>query len=223
MGAGNGAHPKHVAHLWRARRVEAQRLVKGRRLLPSRKEARRMRSEVYGLAGGGWRTRPRRTQRAGKGSTADWGQGTGRSADPEHVAHIRDAGGVEVQWLVKHRRDLSSNLPMVERKACGPEAGGGAKPRAGEGSTACGFGAGNRNRALSCTPCSGYTPPRSILNIACMVVTLEVSKLSGWLNADVHCRESKGRHRMRSEYTGRQAGGGGRDRGARSVQERARS
>ena len=38
LGAGNGAHPKHVAHLWRARRVEAQRLVKGRRLLPSRKE-----------------------------------------------------------------------------------------------------------------------------------------------------------------------------------------
>ena len=95
-----------------------------------------MRSEVYGLAGGGWRTRPRRTQRAGKGSTADWGQGTGRSADPEHEAHIRDAGGVEAQWLVEHRRDLSSNLPMVERKACGPEAGGGAKPRAGEGSTA---------------------------------------------------------------------------------------
>ena len=27
-----------------------------------------------------------------------------------------------------------------------------------------------------------------------MVVTLEVSKLSGWLNADAYCRESKGGH-----------------------------
>ena len=25
-------------------------------------------------------------------------------------------------------------------------------------------------------------------NICCMVVTLEVSKLSGWLNADAYCR-----------------------------------
>ena len=50
------------------------------------------------------------------------------------------------------------------------------------------------------------------LNMACMVVTREVSKLSGWLNADADCRESKGRHRMRSEYTGYQAGGGGRPR-----------
>eukprot|EP00964_Phaeocystis_antarctica_P094000 scaffold60773_cov44-Phaeocystis_antarctica.AAC.3 len=32
-----------------------------------------------------------------------------------------------------------------------------------------------------------------------MVVTLEVSKLSGWLNADKPCRESKGGHAVRSE------------------------
>ena len=29
-----------------------------------------------------------------------------------------------------------------------------------------------------------------------MSVTLEVSKLSGWLNADADCRESKGGHTM---------------------------
>ena len=32
-----------------------------------------------------------------------------------------------------------------------------------------------------------------------MVVTLEVSKLSGWLNADVDCREPKGGHTVRCE------------------------
>ena len=36
-------------------------------------------------------------------------------------------------------------------------------------------------------------------NIWYMVVTLEVSKLSGWLNADASCRESRGGHAMRSE------------------------
>ena len=33
-------------------------------------------------------------------------------------------------------------------------------------------------------------------------MTLEVSKLSGWLNADASCRESKGRHTVRGEVYG---------------------
>ena len=40
-----------------------------------------------------------------------------------------------------------------------------------------------------------------------MVMTLEVSKLSGLLNADASCRESKRGHTVRGEYTG---SGGGR-------------
>ena len=32
-----------------------------------------------------------------------------------------------------------------------------------------------------------------------MVVTLEVSKLSGWLNADAYCRESIEGHAVRGE------------------------
>ena len=44
-----------------------------------------------------------------------------------------------------------------------------------------------------------------------MFVTLEVSKLSGWLNADAYCRESKGGHTMLwARCAGREAGGGGR-------------
>ena len=54
------------------------------------------------------------------------------------------------------------------------------------------------------------------MNMAFMVVTLEVSKLSGWLSADARCRESKGGHTVRGEV--RPAGGGrgdGRPRGGR--------
>ena len=37
------------------------------------------------------------------------------------------------------------------------------------------------------------------LNMLSMVVMLGVSKLSGWLNADTLCRESKGGQTMRGE------------------------
>ena len=37
------------------------------------------------------------------------------------------------------------------------------------------------------------------LNMCCTFVTLEVSKLSGWLNADAYCREPKGGHAVRPE------------------------
>ena len=54
-----------------------------------------------------------------------------------------------------------------------------------------------------------------------MSVTLEVSKLSGWLNADAYCRESKGGHTVRDGVRAgwREVEG---DRGARSAQGRAR-
>ena len=42
-----------------------------------------------------------------------------------------------------------------------------------------------------------------------MFMTLEVSKLSGWLNAVAYCRESHGGHTVRGEVqVGRQQGGG---------------
>ena len=48
------------------------------------------------------------------------------------------------------------------------------------------------------------------LNMYCMVVTLDVSRLSGWLNAVADCRESKGGHTVRGEGAGlwRREGGG---------------
>ena len=56
--------------------------------------------------------------------------------------------------------------------------------------------------------------------MAYMYVTPEVSKLSGWLNADAPCREAKEGHTVRDDVrAGRQEAAG--DRGARSVQGRA--
>eukprot|EP00964_Phaeocystis_antarctica_P148343 scaffold115172_cov97-Phaeocystis_antarctica.AAC.1 len=47
-----------------------------------------------------------------------------------------------------------------------------------------------------------------------MSVTLEVSKLSGWLNADAYCHESNGGHTVWGKVQGipGAAGGGGRPR-----------
>ena len=46
-------------------------------------------------------------------------------------------------------------------------------------------------------------------NMNFMSVTLEVSKLSGWSNADAACRGSKGAHTVRGEVCGSAPGGGG--------------
>ena len=54
-----------------------------------------------------------------------------------------------------------------------------------------------------------------------MSVTLEVSKLSGWLNAGAACREPKGGHTMLGKVrAGRREAAG--DRGGSGVQGRAR-
>ena len=45
--------------------------------------------------------------------------------------------------------------------------------------------------------------------MSAMFVTLEVSKLSGWLNADADCRESKGAHTMQGQGAAREAEDGG--------------
>ena len=46
-------------------------------------------------------------------------------------------------------------------------------------------------------------------NMYLIVLTLDVSKLSGWLNADAPCRESKGERAVPARHAGRGAAGGG--------------
>ena len=74
-----GAHPEHEAHVRDAGRVPAQRLVERPRGLPrvERTACDAGRGADREAGDGG---RPRCTQRAGEGSTADWEQGMGRSA-----------------------------------------------------------------------------------------------------------------------------------------------
>eukprot|EP00964_Phaeocystis_antarctica_P059035 scaffold35033_cov54-Phaeocystis_antarctica.AAC.2 len=115
-------------------------------------------------------------------------------AHVEHVAHVCDAGGVEAQRLVERPR----LLPRVERRTCGVGRGArvggqqavddrGGKQRAGEGATAD-WGAGHGEERTE--------------NIPPMFVTLEVSRLSGWLNAAATCRESKEGHAVRGAVYG---------------------
>eukprot|EP00964_Phaeocystis_antarctica_P161992 scaffold135351_cov187-Phaeocystis_antarctica.AAC.1 len=64
---------------------------------------------------------------------------------------------------------------------------------------------------LEVSKLSGWLNADALKNMKLMAVTLEVSKLSGWLNADADCRESEG---SRACGAGRGAarvtGGGGR-------------
>ena len=46
-------------------------------------------------------------------------------------------------------------------------------------------------------------------NMAAMVVTLDVSKLSGWLNADAPCRVTRESIEEEGRHPGKQAGGWG--------------
>ena len=71
-----------------------------------------------------------------------------------------------------------------------------------------------------CRLVAGHGEERT-LNMPPMFVTLEVSKLSGWLNALAACRESNGEHTVWGEVqsTGRWEVAG--DRGASGVQGRA--
>ena len=58
-------------------------------------------------------------------------------------------------------------------------------------------------KAEGARACAERTP-----NMTSMSVTLDVSKLSGWLNADAYCRESKGGIRCGTRF----GPGGGRRR-----------
>ena len=93
----------------------------------------------------------------------------------EHVAHVRDAGGVEAQRLVERR----CVLPRVERRTC----------RAGRGVRV------GRRWAVDDRGASSVQGRARLQmawertwNMFRMFVTLEVLKLSGWLNANACCR-----------------------------------
>ena len=116
-----GAHVEHVVHECDAGRVEAQRLVERHRALPSRKGGIRCGARCGRRGGNGvGRRRRKRHARGGPDSRLGATQGT-RGAHPEHVAHVRDAGRVEAQWLVERLRLLPSRK---EGMRCGARCAG---------------------------------------------------------------------------------------------------
>ena len=62
---------------------------------------------------------------------------------------------------------------------------------------------------LEVSKLSGWLNAAAPSNVLPMFVTLVVSKLSGWLNADAPCRESNGGHAVQGEGAGQQTGGDG--------------
>jgi hypothetical protein len=117
-----GAHAEHAAHVSDAGGVETQRLVEGRRFLPSRREGMRCGRER--CEPGGVRACVGCVVAAHKRHARGWpdvrpgGQGHARRAHGEHVAHVCDAGGVKAQRLAEGRRALPSRR---EGMRCGGE------------------------------------------------------------------------------------------------------
>ena len=115
------------------------------------------------------------------GPTQGCGARGTRGAHVEHGAHVRDLGRVEPERLVELRRAL----PRVERRGYDAKrhARGWPESRLGD--------QGTRNIWWARTR-----------NIWCMVVTLVVLKLSGWLNVFASCRVRKrllmGRERFKT-------------------------
>jgi len=130
---------------------------------------------VWGGAGGSGMHR-------GKARLKAFGcQGT-RGAHVEHVGHVRDLGRVEAQRLVEPRLLPSRWEGMRCGARCRP--GGG---RAWGGGGASGMHGEGPSQGLGARARAGRT-----WNMLDMAVTLEVSKLSGWLKGEAYRVEGRG-------------------------------
>eukprot|EP00964_Phaeocystis_antarctica_P130451 scaffold94312_cov54-Phaeocystis_antarctica.AAC.2 len=187
LGHVRGAHVEHGVHGCDAGRVEAQRLVERRRALPSQKEGVRCRARCGPGAGRAWAGGSARAACTARGPGCEGWGGLGhvRGAHVEHLLHGCDAGRVEAQRLVERRRVLPSRKEGVRCRArCGPGAGRRGSAAAHERQARQEGPAVKAGRARACA--------ERTANMENMLVTLEVSKLSGWLNVYADCRvESK--------------------------------
>ena len=106
-----------------------------------------------------------------------------RGAHVEHAAHVRDAGRVEAERLVERRRALPSRKAGVR---CGARCGLGGGRGMGRRQRTSGM---HGERARLCEGWGGYRAcAKRTPNMLFMSVTLDVTKLSGWLNAAADCR-----------------------------------
>ena len=84
----------------------------------------------------------------------------------------------------------------VERSACHAGRGVEARRREGVGGASAWHARGGPNRS---TTEGARARAERTANMPFMSMTLDVSKLSGWLNADADCRVEKRRHAQRDE------------------------
>ena len=172
-----GANLKHAVHAHDPGRVEAQRLVERRRALQSRKGSIG-RGATYGVGGcrgsGGGASSVQERPRL-------WGLRVGRcGAHVEHGLHSRDAGRVEAQRLVERRRALPRKKKKHSQRG-GVRAGrvSGRRKRR------------KQSRKAPTVEAEARTRKERTENMPFMLMTLDVSKLSGWLNADAPCQVEK--------------------------------
>ena len=120
-------------------------------------------------------------------------------AHGEHVKHVCDAGGVAKLsgWLNADAYCRESNGGHTMRDEVR------ARRREGGGRPRCKQGAGERARLQIRGRARGGAHIEHVLHVRDAV---EVSKLSGWLNADARCRELKGGHAVRDEGAGQRTG-----------------
>ena len=205
-----GAHRKHVLHECDAGRVPAQRLVERLRVLPRRKGSVWKEGRHVG-PGEGKGVGPAAAQAACReypncGGCA--GRGT-RGAHVKHGQHGSDAGRIPAQRLVE--RPIV--LPRRTGSICGKRGGMWGRATGGE----CGAGGGassGRREDPNCGGCAGRARAERTVNMYAMVVTLDVSKFSGWLNAAARCRVEREQGK-RGGMWGRATGG---ERGAAAAQ-----
>eukprot|EP00964_Phaeocystis_antarctica_P062971 scaffold37756_cov51-Phaeocystis_antarctica.AAC.3 len=132
-----------------------------------------------------------------------------RGAHVEHAFHVRDAGRVEAQQLVERPRKLPSRKEGVR---CGARYG----PRGGRASASCSARVACTGGGSGCECWGGYRAcAERTMNMRFMSVTLDVSKLSGRLNADACCRVKR-----RACDTGRGASRDAGERGPAAAHER---
>jgi hypothetical protein len=127
------------------------------------------------------------------------GRGT-RGAHRKHVLHGRDAGRVQAQRLVERRRALPSR--KGKHKQSGDRRAG---TREGVGAAAALAACRQRTRLWRLL--AGARAERT-LNMYAMVVTLDVSQLSGWLNAVASCRVERESINSGDRRAGRREGVG---------------
>jgi hypothetical protein len=115
----------------------------------------------------------------------EWGQKVQAEAHIEHAVHSCDVGGVKAQRLVESSRILPSpkgGIRQRERVWHGDVA----QQKEGRISSARGV------RVAQLGSVGRRRRRKRTKNIKLMSVTLEVSKLSGWLKAYAHCRVQRG-------------------------------